>query len=418
VDDVFVRDRSAATTTRVSVSSAGAQANAPSGSPAISGNGGVVAFDSWASNLVGQDTNSARDVFVASLGGAATTRVSVTTAGAQASGQSSSPSISSDGSRIAFGSSAALDSEDFNGASDIYVRDRTANQTNWATEWVKTGWWATRGASSSPSISADGRYVALALDADVHIDDQNGARDIYEYELASGAWAHISRDDVHGPGNKASDAASLSADGTYTAFESSATNFNIDTNGVQDTFVHQWLGLPTADSLDSAQSAPSSTAEEPPPPRPCSLGKPALPTSEQSAQSSNTDSTGTQAGSLFLDRFRCKIRPIPRPPICLLALGCPPGVGGGDGAAKCDEKCTLEAEGAAAAEYDRVYDETYRECRQDLDLDPRVCEVLADLQATKAYRKKFKETYLRCIIRECPGEVVQPRLGGSTAANR
>jgi hypothetical protein len=194
------------------------------------------------------------------------------------------------------------------------VRDRTASQTTtWDTEWVKTGWWATRGASSSPSISAAGRYVALALDADVRIDDQNGARDIYEYELA----------------NKASDAPSLSANGIHTAFESKATNFNIDTNGVQDTFVHQWLGLPETDSLDSAQSAPSSTGEDQLLPRPCSLGKPALPTSQESAQSSSADSTSTQAGFPFLDRFRCKIRPIPRPKFCLLALGCPPGNGGG-----------------------------------------------------------------------------------------
>jgi Tol biopolymer transport system component len=243
-DDIFVRDRSAATTTRVSVDSAGAQANAPSRSAAISGNGGFVAFDSAASNLVGADTNSVSDVFVRSLGGATTTRVSVTSGGGQANGTSSSPSISSDGGRIAFASSAALASGDGNGGGDIYVRDRAANQTTWATGWAANQGWTTGGTSSSPSISANGRYVALALHSDVQIDDLNRARDIYEYDLATGAWAHISRDDVRGAGNKVSDSPSLSADGKRAAFESSATNFYLDTNGVQDHLRARVVGRP------------------------------------------------------------------------------------------------------------------------------------------------------------------------------
>lgn len=51
-DDVFLRDRVAGTTTRVSVSSSGAEGNAGSNNPSISADGRRITFDSWASNLV------------------------------------------------------------------------------------------------------------------------------------------------------------------------------------------------------------------------------------------------------------------------------------------------------------------------------------------------------------------------------
>ncbi|MEJ7893822.1 MAG: hypothetical protein WKF94_14405 [Solirubrobacteraceae bacterium] len=317
-DDIFVRDRSAATTTRVSVGSAGAQANAPSRSAAISGNGGFVAFDSAASNLVGDDTNSAGDAFVRSLGGATTTRVSVTSGGGQANETSSSPSISSDGSRIAFASSAALASGDENGGGDIYVRDRAANQTTWATAWAANQGWTSGGTSSSPAISANGRYVALALHSDVQIDDLNGAYDIYEYDLATGAWKQISRDEVRA-GNKASDSPSLSADGKRAAFESSATNFYLDTNGLQDIFVHEWVGAPVTDGAQSQAVTTPDGADDQPGLGPCSVGKPATPTSQSPAQPSSSDSADNQTALLLLQPPSfCLIRPIPPP--CLFCF--------------------------------------------------------------------------------------------------
>jgi hypothetical protein len=66
---VFVHDRQAGTTERVSVASDGTQANGGSHvfSPAISADGRYVAFESWASNLVPGDTNERDDVFVRDL---------------------------------------------------------------------------------------------------------------------------------------------------------------------------------------------------------------------------------------------------------------------------------------------------------------------------------------------------------------
>lgn len=86
--DVFVRDMVAATTTRVSVDTAGAQANGYSDGASISGNGQFVAFRSFATNLVPGDTNAATDVFVRDVVAGITQRVSLASSGTQGNGDS------------------------------------------------------------------------------------------------------------------------------------------------------------------------------------------------------------------------------------------------------------------------------------------------------------------------------------------
>jgi hypothetical protein len=329
VDDIFVRDRTTGTTTRVSVGASAAQANGASSAPAIAGNGGTVAFESSASNLISSDTNSASDVFVRNVAGAYTTRVSVRSGGGQASGTSRFPSISSDGTRVAFQSTAALDGRDSNRASDIYVHDRSAGTTTWASGWAANQGWTTGGASTSPSISGDGRYVALVLHSDVHVQDVNRAPDIYEYDLFAGQWGFISADEVLGPGNKASDAPSISSNGLHTAFASEATNFDADANGAQDTFVHTWLASP-ADRLASEtpelpgdglsdQAAGEGATEQAVEgatngtvPGHCSLGKPATP-SDVLSEASATDDSPTAVPLLVETPHSCKVQRGSRP---------------------------------------------------------------------------------------------------------
>jgi hypothetical protein len=62
--DGFVRDRSSGRTEWASVTSRGRQTNGSSSSPAITGDGRFVTFDSAAANLVPGDGNGAPDVFV------------------------------------------------------------------------------------------------------------------------------------------------------------------------------------------------------------------------------------------------------------------------------------------------------------------------------------------------------------------
>ena len=134
-DDIFVRDRASGTTQRVSVSSTAAQGDNISSSPAISGDGQVVAFVSNATNLVPGDTNTCGDffpaagmcpdVFVHDLATGSTDRVSVDSSGAQANSASTDPDISADGTTVVFFSAASnLVAGDTNSSPDILAHTR------------------------------------------------------------------------------------------------------------------------------------------------------------------------------------------------------------------------------------------------------------------------------------------------------
>ena len=112
-------------TARVSVDSAGVEGNGGSDRPSVSADGRYVAFHSQASNLVPGDTNGTADVFVRDIVTGITTRVSVDSAGSQADGDSWEPSISADGRYVAFYSGASnLVSGDTYGLTDVFVHDR------------------------------------------------------------------------------------------------------------------------------------------------------------------------------------------------------------------------------------------------------------------------------------------------------
>ena len=135
--DVFVSDRAAGVTQRVSVSTGGAQAK-PGPDPwggsiagGISANGRYIVFESDARNLVPRDTNHASDVFLHDQGSGVTTRVSVSSNGRQANGPSGSPAISADGRYVAFQSLASnLVRGDTNRISDVFVRDLATGKTS------------------------------------------------------------------------------------------------------------------------------------------------------------------------------------------------------------------------------------------------------------------------------------------------
>ncbi|MEG4920756.1 calcium-binding protein, partial [Microcoleus sp. F10-D1] len=129
--DIFVRDTLANTTTRVSVDSAGNQANNYSLSPSISADGRFVAFHSDASNLVPGDTNNRFDIFVRDLLTNTTTRVSVDSAGNQGNKGSFESSISADGRRVTFSSEATnLVPGDTNNTLDVFVSETGNTPSN------------------------------------------------------------------------------------------------------------------------------------------------------------------------------------------------------------------------------------------------------------------------------------------------
>ena len=237
--DVFVYDRGKKETTRVSVGPNGVQATGgDSYSPALSADGRYVAFASDATNLVGaDDTNSATDVFVHDRQTKTTTRVSVGAGGVQTDQVSSSPSISGDGSVVAFvslGHNLALG--DTNDVPDVFLRDLKAATT---VEVKTSGGMPGNAASSSPSLSADGRAVAFATAATNLVPgDTNNAVDILVFDRIAGTTERVSLGPGGAQGDRDSDTPSLSGDGRFVAFASDATNLGpSDTNKRTDIFV-------------------------------------------------------------------------------------------------------------------------------------------------------------------------------------
>jgi Tol biopolymer transport system component len=237
--DIFVRDRWMGTTERVSVDSSGAEANAASSAPAISADGRYVAFLSGATNLAVGDTNHLDDVFVRDRLNGTTERVNVATSGSQANGATYLPlSISADGRYVAFGSDASnLVTGDTNGFTDVFVRDRMLATTERVS--VSSTGAEGNGASQRPSISADGRYVAFHSTASLDPLDTNGVSDVYVRDRQTGTTERVSvAINMGGQADGDSSYASISADGRYVAFRSFATNLVAgDTNGKIDIFV-------------------------------------------------------------------------------------------------------------------------------------------------------------------------------------
>ncbi len=139
--DIFVRDLDTGITTIVSVGPLGVIGDGPSGYPAISANGLFVAFESLASNLVPGDTNGKRDVFVRDLVAGTTERVSVSSSGAESDDVATfwtTPGISGDGRLVVFESQAPnLVPIDTNNLPDVYLRDRLLGTTTRVTEAIQ-----------------------------------------------------------------------------------------------------------------------------------------------------------------------------------------------------------------------------------------------------------------------------------------
>ena len=109
----------------MSVDSSGNQANGPSFFFAINGNGQQLAFYTTATNLVSGDTNGTTDVFVRDRDAGTTERVSVDSSGNQSNGQTVGPIISDDGRHVGFWSAASnLVPSDTNSRFDVFVHDR------------------------------------------------------------------------------------------------------------------------------------------------------------------------------------------------------------------------------------------------------------------------------------------------------
>lgn len=246
--DIFVHDRTAVKTNRVSISSKLKEGNDPSYSPSISGDGRMVAFVSYATNLVPRDTNRAADVFVYNRATRKTIRVSIASDGDQANSDSSAPMISADGGFVAFQSTASnLIENDTNEYPDIFVHDLNSGETTRVSRGMANA--EPNGESMIPAISADGRYVAFQSGASNLVPgDTNGTPEYYEgidvfrFDRQTGQTERVSvgndGEQANGPSNDPGDDPSITADGRFVCFASMASNLvEDDTNGAYDVFV-------------------------------------------------------------------------------------------------------------------------------------------------------------------------------------
>jgi hypothetical protein len=235
-NDVFVRDRMTGRTSLVSVSTSGQQSNGESSRPDISGNGRFVVFDSSADNLVPGDTDNVVDVFLRDRQLGTTTLVSQARGGQQPDGPSFSPVISRNGAYVAFTSNATnLTRTPGNGG--IYLRNVATGHTT----VVSLRSDGTAASASSPSLSADGRFVAFSsFVSDIVPGDTNNAFDVFVRDRRLNQTVRVS---VDGSGVEALGGGSfqpaISADGQRVAFSSDATNLvPDDTNAARDIFLH------------------------------------------------------------------------------------------------------------------------------------------------------------------------------------
>ena len=210
--------------------------------PSISADGRYVSFYSESTDLVTNDTNEADDVFVRDTVSNTTTRISVSSSGEEGNGDSTYSSISADGRYIVFSSRASnLVDGDTNGQSDVFLRDTQENTTT----RVSVSSSGEEGNSyvwgySTPSISADGRYVVFPSNSSNLVEnDTNGFNDIFLRDTQTNITKRLTSDSLGRQGNSESFNSTISSDGNFIAFESVASNLvDGDTNdAISDMFI-------------------------------------------------------------------------------------------------------------------------------------------------------------------------------------
>jgi Tol biopolymer transport system component len=236
----------AGTTERVSVDSNGVQGNGGSSDwSEINADGRFVAFQSYANNLVPDDTNGETDIFVRDRLAGTTEMVSINSEGIQGNSYSYSPSMSADGRFVVFQSGANNLVPNYprpiNNLWDLFLHDRLTGTTEQVslTDDDKQPF----GHNYRPSMSADGRYVAFYSSATnmlPNTTDANGSNmDVFVRDRLTGTTEMVSVSSSGEQGNSASYDPAISGDGRFVAFISRSSNLVPgDINGKEDAFVH------------------------------------------------------------------------------------------------------------------------------------------------------------------------------------
>jgi Tol biopolymer transport system component len=206
--------------------------------PSMSNDGTLIAFSATATgnaetgNAAPVETITER-VYVRNLTDGSLTEASSDADGNYANGASRHAEIAGDGQFVVFESTADNLLPDFNPFADIFIK----SLVDGSIELVSTNAEGNQGFKSmlNPTVSADGRFVAFETEFNFAADDNNGTWDVYLKDMQTGELQLISRSADGALGDGASHGASLSDDGRLIAFRSAASNL-VDDDGNGDGF--------------------------------------------------------------------------------------------------------------------------------------------------------------------------------------
>jgi hypothetical protein len=272
-DDVFLFDRDAGTVSLVS-RAAGSATQTPSSNsaePAISADGNFIAFQTSANNVVTgvTDTNSTTDIFLYNRSTGVTTLVSRSAASATtaASAQSTLPSISADGSWVAYVSRATnlvTGATDTNNVADAFLWERATGTARIVSRASTAATTTGNGAVAAVRIGPDGSFAVFRGAGSNHVtsqSDTNGSDDLFLFDRATSLITLVTR---RGTSNTTTPSFGLmpdftfSADGAWVAFATSATNvLNIQTE--RNTDVDVFLFSRSAGAVSLVSRFPGTT---------------------------------------------------------------------------------------------------------------------------------------------------------------
>lgn len=240
---IFWRDRTSGETKLISRSTTGEEANNSCHAPAISADGSSVAFESYATNLSANDNNGARDVFVWNQETGKVQLVSKTSSGESGNSESMQPTISGDGNVIAYTSNASNIDAASNGGVNVFVYTVQTGTSFLISKDYETG----KGAGGSvPSISEDGTRIAFCSATNRLVkNDNNNLWDIFLWQKGVQDLKRISMTSGGGERDQGTESSSrvvapaISGDGKMIAYATTATNVVPgDMNGMQDVFLY------------------------------------------------------------------------------------------------------------------------------------------------------------------------------------
>ena len=225
---IYIHDWQTNQTSLVSQNAVGTAGNGTSSQPTISSNGQFVAFTSLAANLAATPGGSGTQIFLRDTQTNTTALVSRVGLGNAGDGASSQPTISGDGRFVAFTSAASNLTGDPDPAPfQIFLRDTQLNTTTLVSQATGVAAAVGGGTSGQPTISGDGRFVAFTSDASNLTTDTNPAQfQIFLRDTVGNGTSLVSKDNSSPPvpGDGLSNAPSANANGGFVAFSSLSTN--------------------------------------------------------------------------------------------------------------------------------------------------------------------------------------------------